>query len=154
MAQHKFTLKLIGQEGSQVAGLRPPFDVVEVFGRKGRVPVKGTINGFPFRSSLMNMGEGHMMAVNAELRAGGKCKAGDTVKIVMELDEEERKVELPAYLKKIINSDPQAKERWAKFSFTHQKEYVRAIEDAKKPETRERRIAAMMDALRRAPSKK
>jgi hypothetical protein len=149
MAQHKFTTNLIGQEGSQVAGLKPPFDVVEVFGRKGRVPVKGTINGFPFRSSLMNMGDGHMMAVNAELRAGGKCKAGDTVKIVMELDEDERKVEVPAYLKKLINSDPQAKERWAKLSFTHQKEYVRAIEDAKKEETRERRMAQMMDALRR-----
>ena len=154
MAQHKFTTKLIGQEGSQVAGMKPPFDVVEVFGRKGRVPVKGTINGFPFRSSLMNMGDGHMMAVNAELRAGGKCKAGDTVRIVMELDEDERKVEVPAYLKKIINSDPQAKERWAKLSFTHQKEYVRAVEDAKKDETRERRIAQMMDALRRGLRKK
>ena len=109
MVQHKFSVKLIGQAGSQVAALKPPFDVVEVFGRKGRVPVKGTINGFPFRSSLMNMGEGHMMAVNAELRAGGKCKAGDTVKVVMELDEEERKVELPADVKKIVNSDRRRK---------------------------------------------
>jgi len=154
MAQHKFATKLFGREGTQIAGLTPPFDVAEVFGRKGRVPVKGTINGFPFRSSLMNMGDGHMMAINAELRAGGKCKAGDTVKVVMELDEAERKVEVPAYLKKIINSDPQAKERWAKLSFTHQKEYVRAIEDAKKEETRERRIAQMMDALRRGLRKK
>ncbi len=154
MSQHKFSVKLIGQEGSVVAALKPPFDVVEVFGRKGRVPVKGTINGFPFRSSLMNMGDGHMMAINAELRAGGKCKAGDTVKVVMEVDEEERKVEVPASVKKIINSDPQAKEHWAKLSFTHQKEYVREIEDAKKPETRERRIASMMDALRKGERKK
>jgi len=154
MAQHKFTVKLIGQEGSQVAGLKPPFDVVEVFGRKGRVPVKGTINGFPFRSSLMNMGDGHMMAVNAGMRAGGKCQAGDTVKVVLELDEEARKIEVPAYLKKVINSDAQTKERWAKLSFTHQKEYVREIEGAKKEETRERRIAAMMDALRKGTRKK
>ncbi len=94
------------------------------------------------------------MAVNAELRAGGKCKAGDTVKVVMELDEEERKVEVPVYLRKIINSDAQAKEYWSKLSFTHQKEYVREIEDAKKPETRERRIASMMDALRNRQQKK
>ncbi len=60
MPQHKFTTKLLGQEGSEVAALKPPFDVVEVFQRKGRVPVKGTINGLPFRSSLMNMGDGHM----------------------------------------------------------------------------------------------
>ena len=154
MAQHKFTVKLIGQEGSQVAGLKPPFDVVEVFGRKGRVPVKGTINGFPFRSSLMNMGDGHMMAVNAAMRAGGKCQAGDTVKVVLELDEEERKIEVPAYLKKMINRDAKAKEHWAKLSFTHQKEYVREIEGAKKEETRQRRIAAMMDALRKGTRKK
>jgi uncharacterized protein YdeI (YjbR/CyaY-like superfamily) len=112
------------------------------------VPVKGTINGFPFRSSLMNMGDGHMMVVNADLRAGAKCKAGDTVNIVMELDEDVRKVELPAYLKKIIAGDPKTKEAWARLSFTHQKEHVRAIEDAKREETRQKRIAAMIDMLR------
>lgn len=154
MPQHKFKTKLIGQYGSEVAGLKPPFDVVEVFQRKGRVPVKGTINGFPFRSSLMNMGDGHMMVVNAQLRAGGNCKAGDTVSVVMELDEEERKVDVPAYLKKIIDSDAKAKDCWSKLSFTHQKEYVRAIEEAKRPETKEKRIAAMMDALRRNQRKK
>lgn len=154
MKQHRFTVKLLGQEGSQVAAMKPPFDVVEVFQRKGRVPVKGTINGFPFRSSLMNMGNGHMMAVNAQLRAGAKCKAGDTVDVVMELDEEARAVEVPDYLKKIIAFDPAAKQSWSKLSFTHQKEYVREIDGAKRPETREKRIAAMMDALRKKQRKK
>jgi len=152
--QHKFKVQLLGQEGSSVAALKPPFDVVEVFQRKGRVPVKGTINGFPFRSSLMNMGDGHMMVVNAQLRAGAKCKAGDTVAVVMELDEDVRKVEVPAYLQKLIAADPKAKEFWAKLSFTHQKEYVREIDGAKRPETREKRIAAMMDALRNRTPKK
>ena len=146
--QRKFKVELFGQEGSQVAALKPPFDVVGVFQRKGRVPVKGTINGFPFRSSLMNMGDGHMMVVNAELRAGAKCKAGDSVSVVMELDEDERKVELPAYLKKLIAADPKAEEAWDKLAFTHQKEHVRAIEDAKREDTRQKRIAAMMDMLR------
>ncbi|HUK23458.1 MAG TPA: YdeI/OmpD-associated family protein [Terriglobales bacterium] len=154
MSQHKFKVKLIGQSGSEVAAVKPPFDVPAVFGRKGRVPVKGTINGFPFRSSLMNMGEGHMMVVNAELRAGARCKAGDTVAVVMELDEDKRTVAVPAYLKKIIEGDAKAKEFWPQLSFTHQKEYVREIEEAKKPETREKRIAAMMAALRRQQRKK
>ena len=153
MTQHKFTVKLLGQSGTEVAALKPPFDVVEVFQSKGRIPVKGTINGFPFRSSLMNMGDGHMMVVNAEMRAGAKCKGGDQVSVVMELDEEKRTVEVPGYLKKIINSDPKAKQFWPKLSFTHQKEYVREIEGAKKPETREKRIAAMMDSLRRGKRK-
>lgn len=152
--QHKFKVKLFGQEGSSVAALKPPFDVVEVFQRKGRVPVKGTINGVPFRSSLMNMGDGHMMVVNADLRAGAKCKAGDTVSVEMELDEGVRKVELPAHLKKIIASDPKAKEAWDKLAFTHQKEHVRAIEDAKRPETREMRIIAMLEMLHTKQRKK
>lgn len=154
MVQHKFKVKLLGQAGSEVAALKPPFDVVAVFQRKGRVPVKGTINGFPFRSSLMNMGEGHMMAVNAQLRAGAKCKAGDTVAVLLELDEEVRTVEVPRYLKKMIDRDPRAREFWPKVSFTHQKEYVRDIEAAKRPETKEKRIAAMMDALRNGQRKK
>ncbi len=154
MPQHKFTVKLHGQAGSEVAALKPPFDVVAVFHRKGRVPVKGTINGFPFRSSLMNMGEGHMMAVNAQLRAGAKCKAGDTVTVLMEVDEDERTVEVPGYLKKMVDSDPKAREFWPKLSFTHQKEYVREIEAAKRPETKEKRIAAMMDSLRNNRRKK
>jgi len=101
----------------------------------------------------MNMGEGHMMVVNAQLRACAKCKGGDTVGVVMELDEDKRTVEVPAYLKKIINSDAKAKEFWAKLSFTHQKEYLREIDGAKRPETREKRIAAMMDALRKGQRK-
>jgi hypothetical protein len=128
--------------------------VVEVFQRKSRVPVKGTVNGFSFRSSLMNMGDGHMMAVNAQLRAGAHCKGGDTVDVVLELDEDERKVELPAYLKKTINGDTEAKEFWLKLSFTHQKEYVRAIEEAKRPETKEKRIEEMMNTLRNNQRKK
>jgi hypothetical protein len=154
MAQHKFKVKLAGHAGSEVAALKPPFDVVAVFQRKDRVPVKGTINGFPFRSSLMNMGDGHMMVVNAELRAGARCKAGDSVSVLMELDEDKRTVEVPAYLKKIIASDPKAREFWGELSFTHQKEYVREIEGAKRPETRKKRIAAMMDALGHGERKK
>ena len=154
MTQHKFKVKLLGQAGSEVAALKPPFDVVAVFERKGRVPVKGTINGFPFRSSLMNMGDGHMMVVNAQLRAGAKCKAGDIVTVLLQLDEDKRTVAVPAWLKKIIAGDPKAKEFWPKLSFTHQKEYVREIEGAKKPETRDKRVAAVMEALRKGQRKK
>jgi hypothetical protein len=62
-----------------------------------------------------------MMVVNAQLRAGAKCKAGDTVNVLMELDEDKRTVEVPAYLKKIIDCDPKAREFWPKLSFTQQK---------------------------------
>ena len=152
--KHKFKTKLLGVAGSEVAALKPPFDVRKTFGVKGRVPVKGTINGAAFRSSLMNMGEGHMMVVNAELRAAAKCKGGDTVSVILERDEAPRTVEVPAWLKKMINSDAKAKAQWPKLSFTHQKEYVREICEAKREETRDKRVADMMDALRTGRRKK
>jgi hypothetical protein len=154
MAQQKFKVKLLSHAGSESAILKPPFDAAEVFRRKGRVAVKGTLNGFPFRSSLMNMGDGHMMVINAQMRAGAGCRAGDTVAVVMEIDEDKRIVDVPAYLKKLIASDPKVKEQWSELSFTHQKEYVREIEGAKRPETRQKRIVAMMDALRTGVRKK
>lgn len=146
--QHKFKVKLLGMKGMETAVLKPPFDVPVTFGRKGRVPVKGSINGFPFRSSFMNMGEGHMMVVNKQMREGAKCKAGDTVSMVLELDEGKRTVAVPAWLKKIINADAKASAAWPKLSFTHQKEYVREITEAKREETRDQRVAQMMHNLR------
>jgi hypothetical protein len=153
MAKQKFTVKLLALEGYDSAALKPPFYVVAVFDRKGRIPVKGTINGFPFRSSLMNMGDGHIMAVNAKMREGAQCKAGDTVAVEMEVDNEKRIVELPKYLKKMIHGDPEIKRVWDRLAFTHQKEHVQAIEDAKKPETRKGRIDAMMVMLRERQAK-
>jgi hypothetical protein len=64
MKKFRFKVKLNGMEGSSVAALSAPFSVEEVFGTKARVPVRGTINGFPFRSSLMPMGGCHRMVVN------------------------------------------------------------------------------------------
>ena len=84
MKKLKFKTKLVGQDGSSVAAVRFPFDIQEVFGTIARVPVRGTINGFPFRSSLMPMGGCHYMAVNRTMREGAGCKAGDTVSVVME----------------------------------------------------------------------
>ena len=72
MTPKKFKVKLQSHAGMESATLKPPFDVVDVFQRKGRVPVKGTINGFPFRSSLMNMGKGHMMG--GQRRTSRRCE--------------------------------------------------------------------------------
>ena len=144
----RFKVKLLGQEGTQIAALKPPFDVPTIFGTKARVPVRGTINGYPFRSSLCNMGEGHFMVVNAELRAGGRCKAGDIVDVVLERDREERMVDVPSDLQKVIASEKKAQATWDSLSFTHQKEWVRAITGAKKEETKQSRIKKMMDALK------
>ena len=145
----RFKIKLEGQEGSSAAGLIFPFDIMEVFGTKARVPVRGTINGFAYRSSLMPMGGCHMMAVNKTMREGAKAKAGDVVDIVMERDNAERTVEAPPELKKELARHKKAQEHWEKLAFTHKKEMVRWIGEAKQEETRQRRLAKVVDVLKK-----
>lgn len=144
----KFKIKLDGMDGSEVAALRAPFDVKKTLGTNARVPVRGTINGFPFRSSLMPMGGCHRMVVNKAIRDGSGVKAGDTVVVVMERDEAERTIDPPAQLKKELAKSKGALANWEKQSFTNKKEMARAITDAKQEETRTRRLAKVMDVLK------
>jgi hypothetical protein len=148
MKKLKFKTRLVGQEGSSVAAVNAPFDVKEVFGTIARVPVRGTINGFPFRSSLMPMGGCHYMAVNRTMREGASCKAGDTVSVVMERDTAPRVVKVPATLKKALARSKTAQANWKKYSFSNQKEMALAITAAKQEETRARRLARIMDIIK------
>jgi bifunctional DNA-binding transcriptional regulator/antitoxin component of YhaV-PrlF toxin-antitoxin module len=148
MKKLKFEVKLDGMPGSEVAALSAPFDVEETFGTRARVPVRGTINGFPFRSSLMPKGGCHRMVVNKQLRDGAGVKAGDVVSVVLECDEAERTVEVPAPLKKELAKSKTATANWEKQSFTNKKEMARAITEAKQEETRVRRLAKVMDVLK------
>ena len=93
MKKLTFKVRLEGETSSEVAALSAPFDVEKTFGTRGRVPVRGTINGYPFRSSLMPMGGCHRMVVNRAMREGAGVKAGDTVKAVMERDAAPRPVD-------------------------------------------------------------
>ncbi|MFZ0284600.1 MAG: YdeI/OmpD-associated family protein [Terriglobales bacterium] len=144
MKKLKFKTKLVGQEGSSVAAVEAPFEVKEVFGTIARVAVRGTINGFPFRSSLMPMGGCHYMAVNRTMREGAGCKAGDVVSVVMERDTARRVVAVPAVLKKALARNKTAQANWKKYSFSNQKEMALAITGAKQEETRARRLARIM----------
>jgi Domain of unknown function (DUF1905)/Bacteriocin-protection, YdeI or OmpD-Associated len=147
MKKLEFTVKLEGK-GTSVAWLNAPFDVIKVFGTRARVPVRGTINGFAFRSSLMPMGGCHGMAINKSMRDGAGVKAGDAVSVVMERDEGKRVVEAPALLKKEMAKSKTAQAKWEKLSFTNKKEIALSITSAKQEETRRRRLAKAMDILK------
>jgi hypothetical protein len=151
MAKQKlrFTTRIIGKEAGAVAAIVPPVDVAEFFGTRARVPIRGTINGYAFRSSLMPMGECHLMPVNKVLREGAGVGAGDTVDVVMERDDEVRTVEAPAELKKELAKNKTAQANWEKMSFTHKKEMALAIAGAKQEETRARRLGKIMEILKR-----
>ena len=148
MKKLRFTVELEGMPGMEVASLTPPFDVPQVFGTRARVPVRGTINDFPFRSSLMPMGGCHMMVVNREMREGAGVKGGDTVEVVMERDEAKRTVTVPPVLKKMLSKSKSAQARWKKLSYTYQKEMVRFVTGAKQQETRTCRLTKVMDILK------
>jgi hypothetical protein len=128
------------KEGSAVCSIHFPFDVEKTFGARGHVPVRGTLNGTPFRSSIFKMGGRHFMVVNRKLREASGVSGGETVPVRIERDTEPRVVNPPADFARALKANREAQAAWDKLSYTHRREHVEHIEDAKKPETRQRRI--------------
>lgn len=128
-----------------------PHDVTEMFGVKGRVPIKATFDGIPYRGSLVRMGSDcHMLLILKEIRTQLGKSAGDKLDVVVELDQEERKIDLPADAQKMLSKNKTAQEFWNTLSYTHQREYAKWIEDAKRSETRTSRIEQMVSKLSRS----
>ena len=137
----RFRVLIDREEGSEVCGIKIPFDVEKTFGTRGRLPVRGTLNGAPFRSSLFRMGgDCHFMVVNRHLRAAAGVSGGETVPVVLERDDEPRVIAPPTDFARALRGNKEAQALWDKLSFTHRREHVEHIEEAKKPETRLRRI--------------
>ena len=142
MADFTFDAVLIRPEGVGTwTFLNIPAQVSNTFGSKGQVRVKGTINGYPFQSTALPMGDGtHYLVVAKDIREHIAVSPGDTVKVTMQLDPGQRVVQIPDDLLQALLSQPEAKERFEKMPYSHQKEYVSWITSAKRVETRQRRI--------------
>ncbi len=141
-------------EGREVCSIHFPFDVEKTFGARGRVPVRGTLNGAPFRSSIFQMGGQHFMVVNRKLREAAGVSGGETVPVLLERDTEPRVVTPPADLARALKANREAQVTWDKLSYTHRREHVEQLEDARKPETRQRRLEksiALLAAGRKEP---
>ena len=117
------------------------FDPKVVFG-KVRAPVKVTLNGYTFRSTIAAMGGPPFIPLRKSSREAAGLEDGETIEVRLELDTEKRTVEPPADLRRALKAKPGAWEKWSKLSYTNQREQVEAVEGAKKPETRARRIEA------------
>jgi hypothetical protein len=116
-----------------------PFNVQEVFGTAGRLAAAGTVNGFPFRNSLMPEGDGsHSMIFNKELQAGACAKAGDRVKVVLERDQGERQIATSAELERVLRANEKATVLFAELTFSQKKEYADWISSAKQQATKEK----------------
>ncbi len=123
-----------------------PFDVKAAFG-SARPPVCVSINGHEFRSTLAPYGGTHYLGLNQAVRKAANVTAGDVVMVTLELDAAPRTIEPPTDLAQALAASPAAQARWDKLSYSHRKEYVAAIEEAKRPETRARRIAKTIEHL-------
>jgi hypothetical protein len=138
---------IIKDDNTSGCGIEIPFNVPEVFGVKSQVKVIGMIDNERFRSSLAPYGGKHYLGITKAMRTKIGKEAGDVVHIKLELDTEPREVEIPEDFKNILKEFSQEEEFFKKLSFTHQKEYVNWINDAKKQETRERRIIKAIEML-------
>ena len=148
-SKHRFRAALKQDDKTTGTGLPIPLDVPKLFGTRGRVPVCGTLNGVPFRSTLSPYGGVHYLPVNRALREKARVKAGDEVEVALERDQEPRVVETPADLARALKAHKAADE-WERLSYSHKRAHVEAIEEAKKPETRDRRIQGAIAQLVRA----
>ena len=143
MITRSYRTKLL-RDGAMCA-IPVPFDPKLVFG-KVRAPVRVTVNGYTYRSTIAAMGGPPCIPLRKSHYDAAGIDGDRSVDVRLELDEEERKVQPPSDLVKALKAVRGAWERWQALSFTHQREHVEAIEGAKKPETRARRIERAVSA--------
>ena len=123
-----------------------PFDPREKFG-KVRAPVRVTVNGYTFRTTIAAMGGPPCIGIRTSYREAAGLEGGEKIEVRVALDGEERVVTPPADLVKALKAAPPAWDRWRELSYTHQREHAEAVEGAKKPETRARRVARAVEMV-------
>jgi hypothetical protein len=140
---------VIQNPGGGGAFVEVPFDVEAAFGSK-RPKVKAMIEGVPYRGILTRMGtEYHMLIILKGIREQIGKTFGDEVTITVEPDTEPRVLEIPKDLMKELKKDKEAKAFFDKLSYTHQKEYVTWVTEAKKEGTRQNRIFKTVEMLKK-----
>lgn len=134
--------------GKTATGLEVPRDVVTDLDAGKRPAVRVTLNGYTYRSTVASMGGRFMLPVSAAVRAEAGASAGDELEVEVALDAEPRMVELPPELAAALDAEPTLRTAWDALTFTHRREHVEAIAAAKKPDTRQRRVAKAVEMLR------
>ncbi|HLX48205.1 MAG TPA: YdeI/OmpD-associated family protein [Streptosporangiaceae bacterium] len=113
-----------------------------------RFPVVATVNGYTWRTSVARMGGEFLLGLNREVRESAGAQAGDEVEVRLELDAAPREVEVPEALAAALAADPRARASFEGMAFTHRKEYARWITEAKREETRQRRVQQAVEMIR------
>ncbi len=135
-------------KGMDTAFITIPFSVEEEYGTRGQVKVKVLFDQHPYRGVLANMGTGcHILGVRKEIRRAIGKQVGDTVLVELERDSEERIVDIPDDLKKVLAKNKAALKVFDSLSFTNRKEYALWISSAKKEQTRKKRLEQTIEKL-------
>jgi Bacteriocin-protection, YdeI or OmpD-Associated/Domain of unknown function (DUF1905) len=113
-----------------------------------RFAVAATVNGYTWRTSVTRMGGAFLLGLNREVRQQAGVEAGDLVDVAIQLDEAPRDVEVPEPLAVALATDPQAKAAFDGMAFSHRKEYARWVAEAKRDETRQRRVELALEMIR------
>jgi hypothetical protein len=129
-------------------GLHVPEAVVTGLGDRKRPRVRVTIGGHTYRSTVAVYDDELFLPLSAENRTKAGVAAGDEVDVDIELDTEPREVTVPPDLATALDADEQARAYFDALSYSHKREYVKWIAEAKKAETRQRRIAKTVTMLR------
>jgi hypothetical protein len=136
-------------QGDKTAtGIRVPDEIVEALGSGKRPPVTITINGYTYRSSIAVMGGAYMVGVNADNRIGAGVAGGDEVDVEIELDTAPREVSVPEDFAAALDAAPVARQTFEGLSYSNKSWHVLSINGAKTDETRQRRIAKSVEALK------
>ena len=144
-----FTTTILKDSEVNATGLPVPEEAVAAMGKGKKPPVKVTINGHTYRSTVAVLGGVFMLPLSKENRAAAGVNAGDTIEVTLELDSEPRTVEIPQDLAEALSKEEGAAAAFDALAFSMRKEYVRQVVTAVAQETRERRIAGIVAKLRR-----
>jgi hypothetical protein len=129
-----------------------PFKTKEAYGMESRIPVNATVDGLAFRTSLIPGDEGHYIVINEVMREATGKDLGDTISIELDVDDRPRELTVPVDIQQALHKDKNARERYTALSYSSRKRYIEWVAGAKKPETRARRVARLIDELK-APDK-
>lgn len=142
----RFRSTILGT-GKSAAGIEVPTEIVDALGSSRKPAVVVTINGFSYRSTVATMGGVFMIGVSNDVRKSAGVAAGETVDVDLELDTAPREVVVPPDLAAALAGDPAARRFFESLSYSNKRRIVLPIEDAKTPETRQRRIDKSVAAL-------
>ena len=142
----EFTTELLATGGT-TTGFVVPEEVVEALGAGRRPKVVATVNGHQWRTSIAFMGGRFLLGASAAVREAAGISAGNTYTVAVEVDTAPREVEVPDDLAAAIAAAPGAAAAWSALSFSAQRQHAESVLGAKKPETRERRVAAVVERL-------